>query len=120
MMRDADGLRIRCQGKRVHGRHATAHLSRLAAVLDAFVRYGGGVKRKTDDPEPLPSRSSAGELIGGILAGLDHALTGRPKPTPQIEEQYNEPWASADGLTVEGLDDPVERPEQPDRSGAKL
>jgi len=55
-----------------------------------------------------------------LLAGLDHALTGRPKPPTRIEEQYNEPWASADGLTVEGLDDPVERPEPPDRSGAKL
>ena len=78
------------------------------------------MKRKSDDPEPLPSRPSAGQLIGGLLAGLDHALTGRPKPPAQIEEQYNEPWASADGLTVEGLDDPVDRPEPPDRSGAKL
>ena len=78
------------------------------------------MKPKSDDPEPLPSRPSAGQLIGGLLAGLDHALTGRPKPPAQIEEQYNEPWASVDGLTVEGLDDPVGRPEHPDRSGAKL
>jgi hypothetical protein len=72
------------------------------------------------EPEPLPSKSSAGELIGGFLAGLDHALTGRPKPMPQIEEQYGEPWATAEGVTVEGLDEPMERPERPDRSGAKL
>ena len=72
------------------------------------------------DPERLPSRSSAGELIGGLLANLDHALTGRPKTPAQIEEQYREPWASADGLTVEGLEEPIERPEPPDRSGAKL
>ena len=78
------------------------------------------MKRGKDDPDRLPSKSSAGELIGGILAGLDHALTGRPKTPAQIEEQYREPWASADGLTVEGLDEPVERPEPPDRSGAKL
>lgn len=78
------------------------------------------MKRTSDDPDPLPSRSSAGQLIGGLLAGLDHALMGRPKPPAQIEEQYNEPWASADGLTVEGLDDPLERPERPDRSGARL
>ena len=78
------------------------------------------MKRKTNDPELLPSRPSAGQLIGGLLAGLDHALMGRPKPPAQIEEQYNEPWASADGLTVEGLNDPVDRPEKPDRSGAKL
>ena len=81
------------------------------------MRYGGGVKRKT---KSLPSRPSAGELIGGMLAGLDHALTARPKPPAQVEEQYNEPWASADGLTVEGLDTPVDRPDRPDRSGAKL
>ena len=78
------------------------------------------MKRDRDDPDRLPSKSSAGGLIGGILAGLDHALTGRPKTPAQIEEQYREPWASADGLTVEGLDEPVERSEPPDRSGAKL
>ncbi len=73
-----------------------------------------------DDPKPLKSRSSAGQVIGGMLAGLEHALTGRPKTPVQIEEQYREPWASADGLTVEGLDEPIDRPEPPDRSGAKL
>ena len=76
--------------------------------------------RKPEPGEQLPSKSSAGELIGGFLAGLDHALTARPKPVPQIEEQYREPWASAEGVTVEGLDEPMERPEKPDRSGAKL
>ena len=78
------------------------------------------MKRKIEDPKRLPSRRSAGELIGGILAGLDHALTGRPQPPSQVEEQYREPWASVEGLTVEGLEDPPERPEKPDRSGAKL
>jgi hypothetical protein len=71
-------------------------------------------------PEPLASRPSAGPLIGGLLANLDHALTGRPKTPAQIEERYREPWASANGLTVEGLDEPIERREPPDRSGAKL
>lgn len=75
---------------------------------------------KPYEPEPLPSRSSAGELIGGFMANLDHLLTARPKPTTQIEEQYREPWASANGVTVEGLDEPIERPDRPDRSGAKL
>jgi hypothetical protein len=78
------------------------------------------VKREKDDTERLPSQPSAGELIGGMLAGLEHALTGRPKTPAQIEEQYGEPWASADGLTVDGLEDPIEHPEPPDRSGAKL
>ena len=55
-----------------------------------------------------------------MLAGLDQALTGRPKTPAQIEEQYREPWASLDGHTVEGLDEPIDRPEPPDRSGARL
>ena len=81
----------------------------------------GTVKRdKTVEESPLPSRPSAGEAIGGILAGLDHLITGQPKTPAQIEEQYREPWASAEGVTVEGLDEPIERRESPDRSGAKL
>jgi hypothetical protein len=77
-------------------------------------------KPPDDDTDALPPRRSAGEIIGGILAGLDQSLTGRPKTPAQIEEQYAEPWASLDGVTIEGLDEPIERPEPPDRSGAKL
>ena len=69
---------------------------------------------------PLPSKPSAGLVIGGMLAGLEHLIGARPKPAPQIEETYRDPWASADGVTVEGLDDPIERREPPDRSGARL
>lgn len=68
----------------------------------------------------LPSTPSAGHVIGGILAGLEGIVTGRPKAIPHIEEQYGEDWASAEGMTVEGLDEPIERHEPPDRSGAKL
>ena len=79
------------------------------------------MKPKIDGPERLPSKPSAGPMIGGLLAGLEHAFTGRPKTPAQVEEQYKEPWASAHGLTVEGLEDPIERPKPPpDRSGAKL
>ena len=78
------------------------------------------MEHDTSDPEKPSSKPSAGELIGGMLAGLDQALTGRPKTPAQIEEQYSEPWASLDGHTVEGLDEPIDRPERPDRSGAKL
>lgn len=69
---------------------------------------------------PLPSKPSAGQLIGGMLAGLEAIVTGRPRPVAQIEEQYGDDWASADGMTVEGLDEPIDRPEPPDRSGARL
>jgi hypothetical protein len=59
-------------------------------------------------------------MIGGMLAGLDHALTARPKTPAQIEEQFRDAWAELDGVTVDGLDEPMERPAPPDRSGAKL
>ena len=70
--------------------------------------------------KPLPSRSGAGQIVAGILAGIDHLIANRPRPVPQIEEQYREEWASAEGVTVDGLDEPIERPERPDRSGARL
>jgi hypothetical protein len=92
----------------------------LAGVDASASVYRGPVTREKKDDDRLPSRPSAGEVIGGMLAGLEHQVTGRPKPPAQIEEQYREPWASANGITVEGLDEPIERPELPDRSGAKL
>jgi len=58
--------------------------------------------------------------VAGILAGLEHLIANRPRPVAQIEEQHREPWASANGLTVNGLEDEIERPEPPDRSGARL
>jgi hypothetical protein len=38
----------------------------------------------------------------------------------QIEQRYRDPWASLDGVTIEGLDEPLDRPDAPDRSGARL
>ena len=72
------------------------------------------------DQRPKKSRSSAGELIGGFLGTLDQALTNRPRNVAQIEQRYREPWASVDGVTIEGLDEPIEGPDAPDRSGARL
>ncbi len=73
---------------------------------------------------PLPSRSSGGQAIAGLFATLDHFLLNRPRPVAAIEDEYREPWASADGLSVEGLEGPMEepneRPERPDRSRARL
>lgn len=75
-------------------------------------------KRPANDP--LPSRPSAGHAIGGMLGMLGHLIANRPRPVTEISERYREPWDSADGVTVEGLDEPMERPEPPDRSGARL
>lgn len=77
-------------------------------------------RRADRSSEPLPSHPSAGVVIGGILGGVDYLLLKRPRPVTQIEEPYREPWATLDGIEVEGLEQPVERPEAPDRSGARL
>ena len=76
--------------------------------------------RPKNADDPLPSRSGAGQLVAGILAGIDHLIANRPRAVPQIEEEYRDAWASTDGVTVNGLDEPIERPEPPDRSGARL
>ena len=59
-------------------------------------------------------------MIGGLFAGIDHMILNKARPVTQIEEPYREPWATKDGISVEGLDEPVDRPEPPDRSGARL
>ena len=76
--------------------------------------------RAKESRDPLPSRPGAGQLVAGILAGIDHLIMNRPRAVPQIEEEYRDEWASAEGVTVHGLDEPIERPEPPDRSGARL
>ena len=69
---------------------------------------------------PLPSAASAGQVIAGILAGVEHLVANRPRPVAEIQERHRERWNAADGLIVEGLDEPMDRPEPPDRSGARL
>ena len=69
---------------------------------------------------PLPSNASAGQVVAGILAGVEHLVANRPRPVAEIEEQHREAWNSADGVTVDGLDEPMDRPERPDRSGARI
>ena len=69
---------------------------------------------------PLPSASSAGQVVAGILAGVEHLVANRPRPVAEIQERHRDRWNAADGLTVEGLEEPVDRPERPDRSGARL
>jgi hypothetical protein len=79
-----------------------------------MARMAGPMKK------PLPSNPAAGQVIAGLLAGVDHLVVNRPRPVAQIEEPLRDPWASADGLTVEGLDDRPQRPEPPDTTGARL
>jgi hypothetical protein len=78
--------------------------------------YGRGVERR----RPLPANPSAGHVVAGILAGVEHLVANRPRPVTEIAERHRDPWNRADGLTVDGLDEPIDRPEPPDRSGARL
>ncbi len=70
--------------------------------------------------KPLPASPSAGHVVAGILAGVEHLVANRPRPVAEIAERHRDPWNRADGLTVDGLDEPDDRPEPPDRSGARL
>lgn len=78
------------------------------------------MKRRTPDRAPLPSKASAGVIIGGLLAGLEQAVTNRPPVVAQIEEPMRRERFERHGFAFDGLDDPIERPEPPDRSGARL
>ena len=89
--------------------------------LARIVRTGSAVmEAKARSGAALPSRSGAGQLVAGFLAGIEHLIANRPRAVPQIEEAYRDPWATTEGLTVDGLDEPMDRPEPPDRSGARL
>ena len=104
-------MHARCRG--------AAYPPRMTDEPDARLDEGESSLDGTSEGR-LPTRSRGGEIIGGILAGLEAAVTNRPAPPARIEEAYRDAWASLDGVTVEGLDDPPERPERPDRTGARL
>jgi hypothetical protein len=69
---------------------------------------------------PLLSTPSSGAVVAGILAGVEHLVANRPKPVAEIAERHRDPWNRAGGVTVDGLDEPIDRPEPPDRSGARI
>ncbi len=69
----------------------------------------------------LPSFKGASISIGGFLAGLEQQiLHRRPPPAIVVEEESRSQPASANGLRIDGLDDPIEHRDVPDRSGARL
>lgn len=78
------------------------------------------MRSKRGPDEPLPSNPSAGAVIAGLLGTLDHLILNRPRPVTEISEEYHEPWATANGITLDGLDEPMEHPEPPDTTGARI
>lgn len=82
--------------------------------------YPDLVRGRPEADGPLPSHPSDGVLVGGIFGGLDHLLLKRPRPVTQIEVPYAEPWATLNGISVVGIEKRIDRPEPPDRTGARL
>ncbi len=71
-------------------------------------------------PEPLPSFKGVGLSIGGFLSGLEQIVLHRRPPAAILEEDARSEPRSVNGLHLEGPDEMPERPEPPDRSGARL
>ena len=70
---------------------------------------------------PLPSFSGASQSIGTFLAGLEQQILHRRPPAAiVVEEEQRAEDRSVDGLKLELTHDPVERPEPPDTTGARL
>jgi len=71
--------------------------------------------------DALPDFKGASISIGGFMAGLEQQiLHKRPPAAIVIEEEARSEPRSLNGLQLEGLEEPIERPEPPDTSGARL
>jgi hypothetical protein len=71
--------------------------------------------------QALPSFSGVNQSIGTFLAGLEQKiLHNRPPAAVVVEEDQRSQRVATNGLRVDLPDEPIERPEPPDRSGARL
>jgi hypothetical protein len=67
---------------------------------------------------PLPSFEGVSLSVGAFLAGLEQKiLHGRP-PAIVVVEEHDRSEQLSDGLGLVQTDEPVERPEPPDTTGA--
>lgn len=71
--------------------------------------------------DALPSFTGASLSIGGFMAGLEQQiLHKRPPAAIVVEEESRSEPRSVNGIQLVGPDEPIEHPEPPDRSGARL
>lgn len=76
---------------------------------------------KPNRKQALPSFSGVNQSIGTFLAGLEQKiLHNRPPAAIVVEEDQRGQQVATNGLLVDLPDEPIERPEPPDRSGARL
>ena len=72
--------------------------------------------------ERLRSFSGVHLSVGAFLAGLEQKiLHGRPPAVVVVEEHHRDESVTLNGLQVDHLPEgPLDRPEPPDRTGARL
>jgi hypothetical protein len=73
-------------------------------------------------PKPLPSFRDVGMSISAALAGLEQKiLHNRPPAIEVAEEEARSERVTTNGLVIDNLPtEPLDRPEPPDTSGARL
>jgi hypothetical protein len=89
------------------------------------VTHGDQDPPSADEPRgegsPLPNFSGASLSVGAFLAGLEQKiLHNRPPAAIVVEEFQRAEQRAVNGLTLEPTHEPVERPEPPDTTGARL
>lgn len=71
--------------------------------------------------QALPDFKGASISIGGFMAGLEQQiLHKRPPVAIVVEEESRSEPRSVNGLVLDDLDEPIDHPEPPDTSGARL
>jgi hypothetical protein len=77
--------------------------------------------QRETERSPLPNFKGASLSVGTFLAGLEQKiLHNRPPAAIVVEEHQRAGRAMIDGLALEPTDEPIERPEPPDTTGARL
>jgi hypothetical protein len=76
---------------------------------------------RDDEDSPLPNFSGVSLSVGAFLAGLEQKiLHNRPPAAIVVEEFQRAEQQAVNGLTLEPTHEPLERPEPPDTTGARL
>jgi hypothetical protein len=76
--------------------------------------------RDESSSKPLPSFNMAGLTLGTFIAGLEQKILHNHPPAPIVAEEHERSGArTLNGLTIE-MSEPLDHPEPPDTTGARL
>jgi hypothetical protein len=71
-------------------------------------------------PDRLPSFTGAGLSVGTFIAGLEQKILHNRPPAAIVAEEHERSGArTLNGLTIE-MSEPLDHPEPPDTTGARL